>query len=89
MAFRFTDEMKSSSLLELASKARTNYFGKDDKSWYLYKMAKSEFLDWYDNQPGPGRDLYDIQHHIISTSETTFEILCKYEPRINIVEKNT
>ncbi|ELK48545.1 hypothetical protein [Halobacillus sp. BAB-2008] len=75
------------SFVEHASKARAGDVGKDDRPWYLYKCTDSEYLDWYDEQPGPGRDIYSIQHHVITTSETTFDIRCTYEPRITYIEE--
>ncbi|MDL4840545.1 hypothetical protein [Aquibacillus rhizosphaerae] len=84
-AFRFVDEMKGSYLLKELSLAREKYLEESNKKWYLYKSTNSDFINWYNNLPGPGTDIYNIEHQVILTSETTFEILSKYEPKI-IVE---
>lgn len=84
-AFRFMDEMKAGYLFQEASAARRRYFGDDRHPWYLYKSTRSDFIHWYDQLPGPGTDLYPVEHHVISTVESTFEILSTYEPKV-IVE---
>ncbi|MDY7044986.1 hypothetical protein RVS70_12325 [Virgibacillus sp. M23] len=84
LAIRLIDEMKASYLLEAASIAREDYFGDNKQNWYLYKTTKSEFIKWFDNLHGPGTDIDNIEHQIISTSETTFEILSKYEPIVKV-----
>ncbi|WP_312099269.1 hypothetical protein [Niallia sp.] len=82
LACRFADEMKRSDLAEPAYQARKNEGDAVRKSWSLYKAINSDFVDWYDQLPGPGSEHYQIEHYIIATSEETFEILSEVEPTI-------
>jgi|GEM_PF-3429002 len=81
-AFRFMDEIKASYLVHEASEARQKYFGDRKLPWYLYKSTSSDFIDWYNQLPGPGTDVYHIEHHVIATVDSTFEILSMYEPKV-------
>lgn len=83
-AVRFMDEVKGSYLLKEATHAREKYSDNRYKGWHFYKSTNSDFIDWYDHLPGPGTDVYPIQHHVISTVELTYEILSMYEPRIEV-----
>ncbi|CAI9395397.1 hypothetical protein ACTQ5K_18100 [Niallia sp. Sow4_A1] len=82
LACRFADEMKRSDLAEPAFQARKNEVDTVRKSWSLYKAINSDFVDWYDQLPGPGSEHYHIDHYIIVTSDETFEILSEVEPTI-------
>ncbi|SEM47375.1 hypothetical protein SAMN04489762_0156 [Terribacillus saccharophilus] len=84
LASRFTDEMKRGDLVNSALKARENY-AKNLKAWYLYKVTDSDFIKWYDDLSGPGSDyIKNIEHHIYSGSEDTFEVLSEYEPEVTV-----
>ncbi|MFQ3544360.1 hypothetical protein Q7A53_09740 [Halobacillus rhizosphaerae] len=87
LAFRSTSEMKSSYLGNAARKARIDFFGSAEQPWSLYKMESSDFIKWFDQLSGPGSDIFDIEHQLIITSETTYEILSTYEPVITVKNK--
>lgn len=83
LACRFADEMKRSDLAKPAYQARKSKAGVIGNAWSLYKVKDSDFIDWYDQLPGPGSEHYHIEHYIIATSDETFEILSEVEPTIN------
>lgn len=80
LACRFADEMKRSDLAVPAKKARNSQL--IEGAWSLYKEINSDFVDWYDQLPGPGSEHYNIEHYVIITSDETFEILSETEPII-------
>lgn len=85
--FRTLDEMKAGYLSEVFGDARKKELGSINEKWYLYKTKSSEFIDWFDNLPGPGTDLNKLEHFVICTSDTTFEIISRYEPKLVVENK--
>lgn len=86
LSFRQIDDMKGSYLLNKTSAARERYFGNRKIGWHLYRTTNSDYIEWFDNLPGPGTDSFSITHYIIVTTESTFEILSKYEPELIVKE---
>lgn len=83
-SLRIIDHLHSDYLVLELGQAKKKYFGEgyESKSWYLYRATNSDFIRWYDSLPGPGTDMFPIEHHVIRTESTTYEILSRYEPKV-------
>lgn len=87
-ASRFTEESIRGDIDQLALQARINHFNSENKSWCLYKVSNSDFLEWYDELPGPGSDLFpEVEHHVFMSSEIIFDVLSEYEPKVIVKPK--
>ncbi|WP_034757934.1 hypothetical protein [Rossellomorea vietnamensis] len=87
LSLRFSDECHRSELNEFTFVDSLNpTSNKREELWPLYKMEKSEFLDWYLSKelgPGFGDKITDF---VFVDQENVLEILSSYEPTVTIHE---
>ncbi|MCP3026430.1 hypothetical protein [Halobacillus sp. A5] len=86
-ALKLSSELVYSHYSRAARKARKEFFGRSTKHWFFYKAIRSDFLEWFTENSGLEIEKDSIEHHIISTSETTFEILSSYTPEVITTNK--
>lgn len=82
--YRTTDEWLSINALQ--GNINVTDDAKKNGCLPMFKVTNSEYLQWASKQLQGIDDHMHLTHFAISTIEVTLEILCWYEPHVEIIE---